>query len=51
MLSAKHTAQSMKETTINIIDGLQGQQAQLKRLLAQKVWISDPRAIGRLLFP
>jgi hypothetical protein len=41
MLSAKHTAQSMKETTINIIDGLRGQQAQLKRLLAQKVWISD----------
>ena len=31
----------MKETTINIIDGLRGQQAQLKRLLAQKVWISD----------
>jgi hypothetical protein len=39
MLSAKHTAQSMKETTINIIDGLQGQQVQLKRLLAQKVII------------
>ena len=37
----KHRAQSMKETTINIIDGLRGQQAQLKRLLAQKVWISD----------
>ena len=39
--SVKHRAQSMKETTINIIDGLRGQQAQLKRLLAQKVWISD----------
>jgi hypothetical protein len=34
-------AQSMKETTISIIDALRGQQAQLKRLLAQKVWISD----------
>ena len=32
---------AMKETTINIIDALRGQQAQLKRLLAQKVWISD----------
>jgi hypothetical protein len=31
----------MKETTISIIDALRGQQAQLKRLLAQKVWISD----------
>jgi hypothetical protein len=31
----------MSETTINIIDALKGQQAQLKRLLAQKVWISD----------
>jgi hypothetical protein len=31
----------MKETTINIIDALRGQQAQLKRLLAQKAWISD----------
>ena len=40
-LPVKHRAQSMKETTINIIDGLRGQQAQLKRLLAQKVWISD----------
>jgi hypothetical protein len=30
----------MEETTINMIDALQGQQAQLKRLLAQKVWIS-----------
>jgi hypothetical protein len=30
----------MDETTINMIDALQGQQAQLKRLLAQKVWIS-----------
>jgi len=37
--------QSMVETTINMIDALQGQQAQLKRLLAQKVWISKaPKA-------
>jgi hypothetical protein len=35
----------MEETTINMIDALQGQQAQLKRLLAQKAWISKaPRA-------
>ena len=35
----------MVETTINMIDALQGQQAQLKRLLAQKVWISKaPKA-------
>jgi hypothetical protein len=35
----------MDETTINMIDALQGQQAQLKRLLAQKVWISKaPKA-------
>jgi hypothetical protein len=31
----------MKETTINIIDALPEQQAQLKRLLAQKAWIGD----------
>jgi hypothetical protein len=37
--------QSMDETTINIIDALQGQQAQLKRLIAQKVLISKaPKA-------
>jgi Tfp pilus assembly protein PilO len=30
----------MRETTINIIDALRGQQEQLKRLLAQKVLIS-----------
>ena len=35
----------MEETTINMIDALQGQQAQLKRLLAQKMWISKaPKA-------
>jgi hypothetical protein len=28
------------ETTINIIDALRGQQEQLKRLVAQPVWIS-----------
>ena len=45
MLSAKHLAPSMRETTINIIDALRGQQEQLKRLLAQKALISDaPRA-------
>jgi hypothetical protein len=31
----------MAETIINIIDALRGQQEQLKRLLAQKVLISD----------
>jgi hypothetical protein len=31
----------MKETTINMIDALRGQQEQLKRLLAQKVLISN----------
>ena len=36
-----HGAQSMAETTINMIDALRGQQEQLKRLLMQKMWISD----------
>jgi hypothetical protein len=31
----------MRETTINIIDALGGQQEQLKRLLAQKALISN----------
>jgi hypothetical protein len=31
----------MAETTINMLNALQGQQAQLKRLIAQKVWISN----------
>jgi hypothetical protein len=31
----------MKETTINMIDALRGQQEQLKRLLAQKALIND----------
>lgn len=31
----------MSETTIKITDALRGQQEQLKRLIAQKVWISD----------
>jgi hypothetical protein len=30
-----HRAQSMAETTINLIDALRGQQEQLKRLLIQ----------------
>jgi hypothetical protein len=35
----------MAETTINVIDALRGQQEQLKRLLMQKMWISDaPKA-------
>jgi hypothetical protein len=35
----------MAETTMNVLNALQGQQAQLKRLIAQKMWISDaPRA-------
>ena len=45
MLSASRRATSMAETTINMIDALQGQLAQLKRLLAQKMWISEaPKA-------
>jgi len=31
----------MAETTINIVDALRGQEAQLRRLLAQKVLISE----------
>jgi hypothetical protein len=35
----------MAETTINMLDALQGQQAPLKRLLAQKAWMSNaPKA-------
>ena len=41
MLSAPEEAPSMRETTINIIDALRGQQEQLKRLVAQKTLISD----------
>jgi hypothetical protein len=29
------------ETVINIIDGLKGQHAQLRRLLAQRMWIKE----------
>jgi hypothetical protein len=31
----------MAGTSINIIDALRGQQEQLRRLIAQKIWISD----------
>ncbi len=31
----------MEETNINIVDALRGQQDQLKRLIAQQVWISQ----------
>ncbi len=35
----------MAETSINIIDALRGQEAQLRRLLAQKILISEaPKA-------
>jgi hypothetical protein len=35
----------MAEDRVNIIDALRGQQEQLKRLMAQKIWISDaPKA-------
>jgi hypothetical protein len=30
----------MAETTINVVDALRGQQDQLRRLIAQKIWIS-----------
>jgi hypothetical protein len=36
---------NMAATSINIIDALRGQQEQLKRLIAQKIWIDDaPKA-------
>ena len=31
----------MPETTISVVDALRGQQEQLKRLIAQRTWISD----------
>ena len=35
----------MPEDRVNIVDALRGQQEQLKRLIAQKMWISDaPKA-------
>ncbi len=35
----------MAETTINFVDAIRGQQEQLKRLLKQKILISDaPKA-------
>jgi hypothetical protein len=35
----------MAESAINIVDAVRGQQEQLKRLLTQKMWISDaPKA-------
>ena len=43
-LSSKHGA-SMAQDRVNIVDALRGQQEQLKRLIAQKIWISDaPKA-------
>jgi replicative DNA helicase len=36
---------NMPEDRVNIVDALRGQQEQLKRLIAQKMWISDaPKA-------
>jgi hypothetical protein len=32
---------NVPETKLNIVDALQGQQEQLKRLIAQKMWISN----------
>ena len=35
----------MDQDRVNIVDALRGQQEQLKRLIAQKIWISDaPKA-------
>lgn len=31
----------MAETRVNVTDALRGQQEQLKRLLAQKIWVSE----------
>jgi hypothetical protein len=37
--------ENRRESTINIVDALRGQQEQLKRVLTQKMWISDaPKA-------
>jgi hypothetical protein len=45
MLGTKHRVEVMAETTINVLNALEGQQAQLKRLIAQKIWISEaPKA-------
>jgi hypothetical protein len=35
----------MAQDRVNIVDALRGQQEQLKRLIAQKIWVSDaPKA-------
>jgi hypothetical protein len=45
-MARENRTQRMAETTINVLNALQGQQAQLKRLIAQKMWISDaPKAM------
>lgn len=31
----------MAETNINVTDALRGQQEQLKRLIVQKIWVSE----------
>ena len=37
--------ESMPETRVNIVDALRGEQERLKRLIGQKMWISDaPKA-------
>jgi hypothetical protein len=44
-MSNEPKPQGEAETTINIVDALRGQQEQLKRLVAQPVWISKaPRS-------
>jgi hypothetical protein len=40
LMSNEPELRGQAETTINIIDALRGQQEQLKRLVAQPVWIS-----------
>ena len=41
-LARKHShGANMPEGRVNIVDALRGQQEQLKRLIAQKMWISD----------
>jgi hypothetical protein len=45
LAAGRTTGANMPETKINIVDGLRGLQEQLKRLIAQKMWISDaPKA-------
>jgi paraquat-inducible protein B len=47
VVARKHShGANMPEDRVNIVDALRGQHEQLKRLIAQKMWISDaPKAM------